>query len=43
MLAIVLNATEGFFALFSQPQFVSIEEVLNATASTKRKRGKRNG
>lgn len=43
MLAVVLNATEGFLALFSQPQFVSIEEVLKATASTKRKRGKRNG
>ena len=43
MLAVALNATEGFSALFSQPQFVSIEEVLKATASTKRKRGKRNG
>ncbi len=43
MLAVVLNATEDFAALFSHQQFGSIKEVLEATASTRRKRGKRNG
>lgn len=43
MLAVVLNATEEFTALFAKQQFRHLDEVLKATSSTKRKRGKRNG
>jgi len=43
MLAVVLNATEDFSALFAKPQFASLAEVLEATGSTQRKRGRRNG
>ena len=43
MLAVVLDATEEFDALFSKRQYQSIEEVLKMTTLKKRKRGKRNG
>jgi len=43
MLAVVLDATQEFEALFSKRQFQSIEEALRTTALKKRKRGKRNG
>ncbi|MBE0647608.1 MAG: helix-turn-helix transcriptional regulator [Bacteroidales bacterium] len=41
MLAVVLNATNEFTALFGKQQFTSLDEVLKATGSTKRKRGRR--
>jgi transcriptional regulator with XRE-family HTH domain len=43
MLAVVLDATEEFDALFSKRHYQSIEEALKMTALKKRKRGKRNG
>jgi transcriptional regulator with XRE-family HTH domain len=42
MIAVVLDATEGFEKLFTQRQFESIDEVLSATQGKKRERGSRN-
>jgi len=42
MVAVVLDATEMFGELFSVKQYQSIDEVLTATSSRKRQRGKRN-
>jgi len=41
MLAVVLDATEGFALLFSRRQFENIDQALNASV-VKRKRGSRN-
>jgi len=42
MVAVVLDATEMFGELFSVKQYQSIDEVLTATSSRKRQRGKKN-
>jgi transcriptional regulator with XRE-family HTH domain len=41
MLAVVLDATEEFFLLFTKRQYESIDEVMKASAVKKRQRGKR--
>ncbi len=42
MIAVVLDVTEEFGKLFTTKQYQSIDEMLNATKSKKRQRGKRN-
>jgi len=42
LISLVLDATEQFEELFSTKQYQSIDEMLKATKSQKRKRGKRN-
>lgn len=42
MLAVVLDATEEFNLLFTKINYTSIEDVLIATSTKKRKRGSRN-
>jgi len=42
MIAVVLDATEEFGGLFSTKQYQSIDEMLSATESRKRQRGKKN-
>jgi len=41
MLAVVMDDTEEFDALFSKPHYQSIKEALTMKESKKRKRGKR--
>jgi len=43
MLALVLESTDNFSSLFERRQFETIGQVLNASAESTRKRGKRNG
>jgi transcriptional regulator with XRE-family HTH domain len=40
MIAVALDATEEFKALFSRPQYQSIDEALQLTSQKKRKRGR---
>jgi len=40
MIAVVLDATEEFGALFSKPQYQSIKEVIKLTTKKKRVRGR---
>lgn len=42
MIAVVLDATEGFEHLFAKRQYESIEEVLKMSSLKKRERGRRN-
>jgi len=43
MIAVVLEETEAFEALFTKRQYSSIDEVLNERSAKERKRGRKNG